>query len=296
MYVCEMGGKFSSNIRLTSDPKVKLSSSHLILLLAFLLIQHIASYSRRDITFAQSVFIFALGIPVIIVPWIEKKSKNIIFKVCSSFVAISFSVAAALTTVRSSIIAKMLLSAVFIVVYVIAKNTLKEEIFAEEPAYESFGFQMMFTLGGLAINAFNFMFIETTVPFLWYAVAFGVIFGVGMFMPIWRKKDNTQPLGTKVGVFLVCCAMFAVLSWGIIANLNYVLDNSKPKEYHAEIRDKRIIDRYRGGDDYEFTVVIDGKMFKREVTSSEYNSYEIGDTYTVNRYNGAFGEPFFMAD
>ena len=290
-----MGRKLGSDIKLSTAPAVKFSSSHLILLIAFLLIQHIASYNRRDITYAQSIFIFSLGIPVIIVPWLEKKSKSVAFKACSSLVAISFSVAAALATLRASIIAKIILLVVFTVIYVIAKNTLKEEIFAEEPAYESFGFQMMFTLGGLTVNAFNFMFIETKVPFLWYTIAFGCIFAVVLFMPIWRKKKNTQPLGTKVGVFLICFAMFAVLSWGTIANLNYVLDASAPKECYAEIQDKRVINGYRG-DDYEFTVVIEGKAFKREVTSSEYDSYEIGDTYMVNRYNGAFGEPFFMAD
>ena len=288
--------KFQNNLRLSSDPKVQLSSKYWFVTVVFMLIQHFASYGRRDIAMAESIFIFAIGIPVAIAPWMEKKSKSIAFKAFASFTAVLFSAASALPEIRTAIIAKTYLSAALIGVGVIFGKIAKKEIFSAEPSAEHFCFQIFFVVGGLVINAFKFRFIESKAPFLWLSVALGVLFGLAMCMPIWRKKDNTQPMGTKIGVFLIICVICAVFSWGTIANFNYILDKSAPTEYYAEIQNKRRIDKTKGGDDYEFTLAIDGKTFTLEVSSAEYNHYKMGDTYRMNRYAGAFGEPFFIAD
>lgn len=288
--------KFQNNLRLSSDSKAQLSSKYWFITVVFMLMQHFASYGRRDIAMAESIFIFAIGLPVAIAPWMEKQSKNIAGKAFASFTAVLFSAASALPTIRTAVIAKTYLSAALIVGYVIFGKIAKKEIFPSEPSAEHFCFQMFFAVGGLVMNAFKFKFIGAKVPFLWVAAALGILFGVAVFMPIWRKKDNTQPTGTKIGVSLIICVICAVFSWGTIANFNYILDKSAPTEYHAEIQNKRRINKYRGGDDYEFTLTVDGKTFKLKVSSSEFDSYEIGDTYRMNRYNGAFGEPFFIAD
>ena len=57
------------------------------------------------------------------------------------------------------------------------------------------------------------------------------------------------------------------------------------------------IDRNRkSSDDYEFIFSVGGEKYSVKVPSEMYYSYEIGDTFDIKMYQGAFDHPFFMAD
>lgn len=43
-------------------------------------------------------------------------------------------------------------------------------------------------------------------------------------------------------------------------------------------------------------MTIDGETVDVEVTMDEYYAYKVGDVYTVHRYEGAFGAPFYLAE
>ena len=61
------------------------------------------------------------------------------------------------------------------------------------------------------------------------------------------------------------------------------------------IVDKEIDHHRKGPDDYEFELVIDGAEVTLSVPQSEYYKHSVGDAYSFERYNGAFGVPFYIS-
>ena len=80
----------------------------------------------------------------------------------------------------------------------------------------------------------------------------------------------------------------------LIIHLNYTLDFSSPQEYTVTIEDKHHIKRRKGKDTYKLELTVDGQTIKQEVDSDDYDAYEIGDDYSVQKYNGAFGKVFYL--
>lgn len=105
-----------------------------------------------------------------------------------------------------------------------------------------------------------------------------------------RLKDNSRP--EKIALCLVVLFLsFALVSFNA-DNLNYALDTSKAEEYSAPILKKNI----SGGRTtyYEFTAEIEGEERVFNVSQSEYFKKEVGDSLTVELYDGAFGKPYYI--
>lgn len=94
--------------------------------------------------------------------------------------------------------------------------------------------------------------------------------------------------------FVVSFAVF-MISWSTANNINYFLDFSEPEEYCMTIADKDI-DSSRSGTYYEFTLVYEGKEIELDVSQSEYYQYEIGDSFSVDLYQGFFGDAYYIAE
>ena len=79
-------------------------------------------------------------------------------------------------------------------------------------------------------------------------------------------------------------------------HFNYMLDLTPPTEYNAIIEQKEHHHHRKSPDSYEFEITADGKTFDLEVELRIYNHYEVGDTFTFYRYEGAFGKEFYLSD
>ena len=94
--------------------------------------------------------------------------------------------------------------------------------------------------------------------------------------------------------FVATFAAF-VLFWATVTNLNYLLDFSQPQQCFMTIADKDI-DSSRSGTYYEFILVYEGKEIELDVSQSEYFQYEIGDSFSVDLYQGFFGDAYYIAE
>lgn len=84
-----------------------------------------------------------------------------------------------------------------------------------------------------------------------------------------------------------------------IQQLNYALDTTEPTEYSAVIEGKnvprlRINQKSEKGINYYFLLGVEEGSCDMKVGRSVYHSYEVGDTFSVYRYEGAFGIPFYL--
>ena len=139
----------------------------------------------------------------------------------------------------------------------------------------------------------NYTFADDESPILIVCAVLGVIGGAIFTFWYFRHKYKILP---KIGLSLC----FAVFFWAVFMfsafHLNYLFDTKPPVECEAVIEDKDINRHRKGPDDYELIVTIDGKRVSMEVSSDEYHRYDIGDTYTFYRYQGAFDIPFYFEE
>lgn len=139
----------------------------------------------------------------------------------------------------------------------------------------------------------NYTFADDESPILIVCAILGVIGGAIFTFRYYRHKYKILP---KIGLSLC----FAIFFWGIAMftafHMNYLFDTKPPVECEAVIEDKDVDRNSKGPDDYELIVTIDGKRITMDVSSEEYRRYDIGDTYTFYRYQGAFNIPFYFEE
>ncbi len=147
-------------------------------------------------------------------------------------------------------------------------------------------------------------FLSSVFPYI--ALAFALIVGVVGYLILKDKKLPTKvkrrnkkehkEIATVTVCFIAITAL--IFSYLALANLNFALDTSEPTPYVCEIIDKEMsagAGKYRKS--YRrIQVEIDGKTKWLDITASEYDFYKIGDTVTINLYEGALGEPYLISD
>ena len=125
----------------------------------------------------------------------------------------------------------------------------------------------------------------------------GVVLGVLTAWGFTRKDSYKMDRGL---CYLMCC-MAAVLGlWFCAGHLNYALDCNSPIIYKAVIEGKNTVSHKRvksmvAQKDYRFRFTVDEETFYMSVPPYRYDEYEVGDTYNITRYQGAFGVPYYMA-
>lgn len=127
--------------------------------------------------------------------------------------------------------------------------------------------------------------------FFYESMIIGTIIGVLISVMFFCKgKKISQRIGLMVLWIILC----SVSLFALFGNLNYVLDFSEPQCYSAVIENKDYVHHHKSPNSYEFKVTADGKSFYLEVSIREYRKYDVGDTYSFKKYNGAFGKSFFV--
>lgn len=92
---------------------------------------------------------------------------------------------------------------------------------------------------------------------------------------------------------LVCGACFCAL-WLTAQNLNFALDTSTPTRIETVVTEKRSEYHSKAGIYYYLTVQLNGDVVELSVPSAEYENVQIGDTYSVLQYDGAFGHAYYV--
>lgn len=108
------------------------------------------------------------------------------------------------------------------------------------------------------------------------------------------KKERKEVAGVAI-VFIVVTALF--ISYLSLETLNFALDSSKPNAHICTIQDKKMRagGRYRRAF-WRIEIEIDGENKWIDISSSEYDFYRIGDTITINLYDGFLNEPYLITE
>ncbi len=150
-------------------------------------------------------------------------------------------------------------------------------------------------VAGLLFYGMRFDFVADVfspfwVPALVIAVIGGAVFSV--FLRYIKVK-----LLARIGAFVLVLFLVFLVAVAILSNLNYVLDFSEPVCEPVLIVNKDFSGSLRGPTRHYFKVQTkEGVTLRVEVSAIDYAQYQIGDSYEITYYNGAFGEPFYLAE
>lgn len=101
-----------------------------------------------------------------------------------------------------------------------------------------------------------------------------------------------------IGIFLGVFVYVAILTDAYAKHFNYLLDSSEPTAYMVEVVDKeeRHTSTRNGGQrtHYYLEIVVEGKKYSIDVGESTYESYDVGDPYSLEMYQGAFERAFVI--
>ena len=126
---------------------------------------------------------------------------------------------------------------------------------------------------------------------IWLVLAISI----GGFITLKWLRKQMKFWGCFGSFALIVLLTFAML--GVSAShLNFALDTSEPEEIRATVVDTKRGTSRKGPDTYSIRVEIDGERFSIRVPRSEYDQYVPGDTYSFKKYEGAFGEAFYIAN
>lgn len=147
----------------------------------------------------------------------------------------------------------------------------------------------------LLFTMFSFSFQSSLLPFFLIAGILGLAGGTALLVKwLWKKSNKWG----RVGYFITCFFLIAMFTFVNLTALNYALDFSEPQSSAGTVVDKYY--RHRSGRKGQgachLRVSVEGKEISIEVPATEYQSTEIGDTYSLVLHHGAFGVSFYMPD
>ena len=165
----------------------------------------------------------------------------------------------------------------------------------------------------LIYTAKDYTFVFGKNPFWAVALTVALLIGFGVMAIAYRfmrlpaavlshekSREKKKSKGPLIGMLLIILLLATIFSYFILESLiehgNYIFDDGGRQTVSARILEKDHVRRRKGRDDYFFTVEIEGKTVDLDVPSGEYHAHSVGDRYTFDRYEGAFGEPFYMAE
>jgi hypothetical protein len=158
-----------------------------------------------------------------------------------------------------------------------------------------------FTIGALLLLSLVFdggdYSYTQDFPFWGVALVLSLLLIVAALFLLPKKIFETK---SGIGWLLLGGLLVGFLLWFVvhsfIMHFNYMLDLTPPIEYNAIIEQKEHHHHRKSPDSYEFEITADGKTFDLEVELRIYDHYEVGDTFTFYRYEGAFGKEFYLSD
>ena len=191
---------------------------------------------------------------------------------------------------------------VAVIIYVIASSRKDREALdgnSENGAVALIGTLLFIPLLSL-INSVYFVgrytYLNGWFPLRNAVIIVSIIFGAALVVLMLKISAIKKKFWGSVGCFLLGVTMSIAMLAITLGNLNYALDRSTPEIKTVTIKDKDIDLNRKSADDYEFIFIVDGESYSVEVPSEIYYDYEIGDTFDIKIYQGAFNCPFFMAE
>ena len=121
-------------------------------------------------------------------------------------------------------------------------------------------------------------------------------------VPLPKAEDGDTPeektVATGKQIIAVSFVSAFILSLFVVHTLlmhmNFLFDNTEPKTASYVITDKRDYKPSRGGKRYYLTVDLGSEKLELLVPHAAYNEYDVGETYAIMEYRGAFDEPFYL--
>ena len=132
--------------------------------------------------------------------------------------------------------------------------------------------------------------------FFWISLILATIVAVILTIVTANVTWKNLKWGLRIGCFASAVLFLLFFILIPLGHLNYALDAEAPQKYIAVIESKHTHHNRRSLDSYMFRITIAGETFSLQVPPSDYYMYNVGDTYTFYRYEGAFGKPFYLAE
>ena len=187
----------------------------------------------------------------------------------------------------------LLLSSLVICKFLLPKKD-EESSLAQTPKMPWITLDNLITIVAILLifDARYYCFLNGYPPlFLVISLILGIAIGIGVTI----SKHKNEPSPPKVPLSLIIgCLLATVACYILILHANYVLDFSEPEQVATVIEDKKHVNRRKGADSYKFTITVDGKTEQIEVTSHVYNNYKEGDSYIIEKHQGAFDSTFYL--
>ena len=171
----------------------------------------------------------------------------------------------------------------------VCKRHLKAGVFTAQVMYLSA--LLMCSLGAYTYTGFLELRLLQVV--LLPGIALGVLTAWGF------TRKNSYKVNRGL-CYLMCCMAAVVGLWFCAGHLNYALDRNPPITHEAVIEGKNTVSHRRVNSimvqkHYRFQFTVDGETFYMSVPQYRYDEHEVGDTYNITRYQGAFGVPYYMS-
>lgn len=191
----------------------------------------------------------------------------------------------------------LLAFSVAVLIFSALRNDEEESKFAERARYISC-IVLLFATLSLLNQSEAYEFVDKKIlPFWEISLAAGLICGA-LFALKMYKLPHQDGKGQIFALILITVMVVLLITMAVssaISSLNYLLDESEPEKVVAVIDGKDYTNRRKSSDSYELEFILDGRKISIDVPSSVYRDCEIGDPFTIYRYEGRFGKPFYMA-
>jgi hypothetical protein len=132
-------------------------------------------------------------------------------------------------------------------------------------------------------------------PFWYVFVIMGVCLSLAI-TPHCKSKYQKKGASNQIGNFLIWALVISLLLCCSCNILNHALDNSEPQVIEVIVLDHDAHSSYKSRATWELVVSICDEIYHIEVPYRVYCQYTVGDTYRVYRYEGAFNQPFYLAE
>ena len=136
-----------------------------------------------------------------------------------------------------------------------------------------------------------YLYPGESFPFLGWTLA--LAFAIAAVVTAVCKKGEVKRIHAVLA-FLGTFLCIVILFNPIPMHLNYLLGTEEPSTYQIVIVAQDHINHRKGMDEYRFIFELDGEERRINVPSHVYREHQIGDTYAIYSYNGAFGKPFYV--
>lgn len=108
-----------------------------------------------------------------------------------------------------------------------------------------------------------------------------------------NRKDKVEYFGKLIGIFFAVFILVFGTPIMVVTNTNYIFDKSVGEPIQSIVTEKDSSYRRRSGSHYYLTLQIDGEEIDMEVEKVVYICYDVGDTITLYKHEGALRYPYY---